>query len=576
MRKIFLSLLATCFFLGCAAVASAQEIRDIKTIVTLFKNGNATVVQRWDVNVVSGTEYYIPIDNPGKSYIHDFRVVEGDINYESDGRDWDSNRSREAKTHRCGIVEKRGGDIEICWGLGDYGDHTYIIGYIIDNLVQSYDECDGFHWHFLNDEWSVAPQHVSITVQKAFEGDDWYWNDENDNNINFWAYGMEGTSSLEDDGTLFFESTEDFDYDSFFSLLVSFKKGMFEPQVEGDGTFAKLKKQAMKGSNYDDDKLNFFEWIVVIIFLLVIVGLPLLFIGYVLYTLGRKIWRRVTGRRYDKKIFGKDKITDWYRDVPMDGNPTAFFSLLQSGDLLAKSKFDNFPNLVSAYFLKWIQEGLIAVEKDLKKEDRANLRFTKAPDEVDFEDVMERKVYSGAFEAAGENRLLEANEFKSWSFKHDERVSTWPAESIQRGRSVWQACSEADRCHAVEFKNFLSDFTLIGERASQEVALWEKYFVLAASLGIADKVAKEFERLFPKAMEEYVQKTHMTDTRTTYYVLNSLNTSSAAMMSSALSHQAQRSAARAEATRRSFGGGGSISRGGGGGGFGGGHGGGTR
>ncbi|MBQ9476874.1 MAG: DUF2207 domain-containing protein [Bacteroidales bacterium] len=575
MRNIFLSLALACALLGIGFSVSAQQIRDIETLVSLYKDGSAVIDQTWDVTVTEGTEWYIPVDNLGKSYIHDFHVYENDQEYANDGRKWNSDRTLEQKTGRCGIVEKKGGNIELCWGQGPYGDHVYRIVYTIDNLVQAFDDCDGFHWHFLNDEWRVKPEHVSINILNYTTSDVWYWNSEEDHNIQYWAYGMIGQSWMED-GALFFESSQRFDYDSFFSALVRFDKGLFSPAVEADGTFEELKDAAMEGSDYEEDKMTFFDWVCVVILLLVILGLPLLFIGYVLYTLGRKIWRRVTGRRYDKKIFGKDKIIDWYRDVPMDGNPTAFFSLLQSGDLLAKSKFDNFPNLVSAYFLKWIQDGLISVEKDLTKDERTNLRFAKTPDEVDFEDVMERKLFGAAFEASGENRLLEQNEFRNWSYMHDERVSTWPGEAIQRGRPVWQALSEEERCHAVEFKNFLSDFTLIGERAAPEVAVWEKYLVLAASLGIADKVAKEFERLFPKAMEEYVQKTHMTDTRTTYYVLNSLNTSSAAMMSSALSHQAQRSAARAEATRRSFGGGGSISRGGGGGGFGGGHGGGSR
>ena len=151
MRRHIALLLA--LSLTCAIVipSQAQAIRDIETIVNLFSNGNAQVIQKWDVTVVEGTEWYIPIDNPGKSYIHDFHVFENGKEYENDGRHWNSNRSLEEKTFRCGIVEKSGDNIELCWGQGEYGDHVYTISYIIDNLVQSFDECDGFHWHFLND-----------------------------------------------------------------------------------------------------------------------------------------------------------------------------------------------------------------------------------------------------------------------------------------------------------------------------------------------------------------------------------------------------------------------------------------
>ena len=575
MRKVlafFLALSATC---AISLSLQAQEIRDIETTVSLFADGHAQVLQKWDVTVVDGTEWYIPIDNLGKSYIHDFRVFENGVEYENDGRRWNSNRSLSAKTGRCGIVEKRGGDIELCWGQGDYGDHVYTISYIIDNLVQSYDECDGFHWHFLNDEWNVKPQHASIRIVNETGGDAWFWNDQNSNNVRFWGFGMVGDSRLEN-GTIYFETTEPFRYGSFFSALVSFDKGLFAgPLVSGDGTFEKLKKEAMEGSDYDSGKKSLEDKILAGILILLVVILPLAIIGYLLFTLFRRIYRRISGRRYDKKIFGTNKITGWWRDIPLNGSPTALYSLLLSGDLLKPDKNKMFSNLVSAYFLKWIQDGWLAVEKDPKKNDRVNLRFVKDSSEVGSDDVMENTVFCSALQAAGENRILEADEFKKWSYKHDKTVAGWPMAAKTSGRAGWNDASPEERCHAIEFKNFLEDFTLASEREAPEVGLWKQYMVMAASLGVAEKVSKSFEKLFPKLMEEYVRQTNMIDTTTTYYILRNLSRSSNAMMSSAMERQAQR-AARAAAAQRSAGGGGHISVGGGGGGFGGGHGGGSR
>ena len=573
MRKVlafFLALSATC---AISLSLQAQEIRDIETTVSLFADGHAQVLQKWDVTVVDGTEWYIPIDNLGKSYIHDFRVFENGVEYENDGRRWNSNRSLSAKTGRCGIVEKRGGDIELCWGQGEYGDHVYTIRYIIDNLVQSYDECDGFHWHFLNDEWNVKPQHASIRIVNETGGDAWFWNDQNSNNVRFWGFGMVGDSRLED-GTIFFESTEPFRYGSFFSALVSFDKGLFSPSVKGDGSFEQLRKEAMEGSDYDEP-LTRKDKILGIVLLLILFAIPLFLVGWIVFSLVRKIYRKVTGRRYDKKIFGIDKISGWWRDIPLGGNPTALYSLLLSGDLLKPDKTKMFSNLVSAYFLKWIQDGWLAVEKDPKRKDRVNLRFVKESSEVDSDDVMENTVYFSALQAAGENRILEADEFKKWSYKNDRTVAKWPQSAMTSGQAIWKEATPEERCHAVEFKNFLNDFTLTSEREAPEVGVWKQYMVMAASLGIAEKVSKNFEKLFPQVMEEYVQQTNMIDMQTAYYVLRNLDRSSNAMMSSAMERQAQR-AARAAAAQRSAGGGGHISVSGGGGGFGGGHGGGSR
>ena len=576
MKRLFLTAAAV---LATAVFSFAQEIRDIQTTVNLFRNGNAQVIQKWDMTVVEGTEWYIPIDNPGKSYIDDFMVFENGKKFESDGRKWNSDRSREAKTGRSGIVEKGGGDIELCWGQGEYGDHVFTIAYIIRNLVQSYPECDGFHWHFLNDEWYTKPQHVSITIRNETEADPWFWESPDSCNVRFWGFGLQGNSWMTSSGEIVFESTEQLSYSSFFSALVQFDKGLFHPQVEGDGTFEELKQKAMEGSDYSDEVDEFMDKVIKWIGILIFIGIPILIVLYVIFLLLRKLYRRISGKRYDKKIFGQNKIDGWYRNVPFRGNPKALYSLLQEGDFLAKDKNSEFPHVVSAYFLKWIQEGRIRVERDPEKEQRVNLRFItsqKKEDANTFNDSLEEEIYQSAMEAAGENLLLEANEFKRWSYKHDSKVAGWPSEGVYSGREIWQAASKEERCHAVEFKNFLSDFTLVGERSAPEVGVWKQYMIMAAALGIADKVAKNFEKLFPKMMEEYARQSNMTDVMTTYYVLDNLNRSSTSMMSSALDHQRAREAARAAARRRSSGGGGSISFGGGGGGFGGGHGGGSR
>lgn len=569
MKRILFLLLATAF----CTLASAQAIRDIETTVYLYKNGNAMVVQTWDLNVTKGTEWYIPIDNPGKSRITDFCVFENDEKFADDGDQWDSSRSIEEKAQHSGIVRKSGNDIELCWGLGSMGDHTFTILYVIRDLVQSYKECDGFHWHFLNDEWSVKPQHASITFINETEGDAWYWKDKDTCNVRFWGFGMIGDSGIED-GVIKFESTEPFQYQSFFSAMIQFDKGLFEPKVEADKKWKKVQKEAFKGSDYKKPKRSFDDIMGSIIeYGLMTVGL-LAVLFFIYMGLSMLYWK-ITGKRYEKSIFGQNKIEGWWRDIPLGGSPTALFSILNKGDKLAFDYKKGFPNLVSAYFLKWIQEGLLAVEKDPEHDDRVNLRFVKGEEDVHFDDSMEEKIYLSAREASGHNLLLEKNEFKSWSYKHDTTVLGWPDEAINVGQARWESFSQDDRRHAVEFRNFLRDFTLVDQRQAPEVGVWKQYMILASALGIADQVARNFEKLFPKIMEEYTRQSNMTDAATTYLILRDVNESSTAMVASALKRDDERKAAEA-AERRSSGGGGSISFGGGGGGFGGGHGGGAR
>ena len=215
----------------------AQEIRDIDVTVRLQRDGSALVTQKWDVNVVKGTEWYIPVNGSKPRYIHDLSVVENGIVYESDGRRWNSDRSLEKKTHRCGIIEKSGGDIELCWGQGPYGDHVYEASFVIDHLVQSFDDYDGFNWQFLNDDWSVRPKHAAITIinESGHPGDS--------SSVKGWGFGFIGELWFEGD-TLRAESTERFSYESSMIIMMRFDKGIFEPQTSVDGSFTKLQEHS--------------------------------------------------------------------------------------------------------------------------------------------------------------------------------------------------------------------------------------------------------------------------------------------------------------------------------------------
>lgn len=119
------------------SVLDAQEIRSVNTEVVLNVDGSADITQIWDATVVSGTEWYIPVTNLGKMKVSDLHVFENGQEYVNEGRRWDVDRSIERKAGKCGIVEKGGNDVEICWGQGSYGDHIWTCKYHLSGLVQA-------------------------------------------------------------------------------------------------------------------------------------------------------------------------------------------------------------------------------------------------------------------------------------------------------------------------------------------------------------------------------------------------------------------------------------------------------
>ena len=116
----------------------------------------------------------------------------------------------------------------------------------------------------------------------------------------------------------------------------------------------------------------------------------------------------------------------------------------------------------------------------------------------------------------------------------------------------------------IEFKNFLEDFTLSKERGATEVGLWKDYLVFAQLFGIADKVAKQFQKLFPKEFQEVAQSAGL-DPNAMIRTINVTNGMSTSAINRATAKYTAGSV-KGTGGHTSFGGGGGFS----GGGFGGG------
>ena len=575
--RYILPVLAGLFLLQI--VSGATDIRRIETEVWLVKNGNAVVRQTWDVNVTQGTEWYIPIDNLGQRTVRDLSVYENDIKFESDGRNWNSDRTLSQKTHRSGIVEKSDG-VELCWGQGEYGNHVYTIHYVIGNLVQrSADgENNAFNWRFLNDEWTDSPDSVRLVIHNEVDSTA-VWQAGDGGNMGVWVFGCEADTRVEN-GDVIIESTEPLQYYDNLTVLMRFDKDLFDPFTTDTRTFAQLQEAAFAGSDYydatdgDGDVKEFFRVLWYLFLILFII--PLVVTS--LWGLLAKYFRRVTGIRYRKEYFGSKRITGWFRDIPLGGRLDAAFALLDYGDRL-ETKDSMFPRLIGAYFLRWVQQGLAVPEKNPAGDDRWNLRMMKQR-QPDTEDPLEREVYRAACDAAGENGILEENEFRKWSESHYMKVNLWPHDASLNGIKVWKDLPRETRCELPRFRNFLQDFTISDQREVPEVTLWKDYLVFAQLFGIADKVSKSFRQLYPEQYAAYMAQSHLGSGQDFLTSLNAVSTSfyhaARSKQMSVAADARSHSYSSSTAHTRYSGGGGHSSRRGGGGHSGGGHGGGSR
>ena len=580
MKKFFASLL----LLGLAALALAgQEIRDIDETVVLRSDGSARITQVWDVTVVSGTEFYLPFSNLGPLEISDLAVMENGVFFASDGDRWDTNRTLEEKRGRCGIVRKGSEGVELCWGQGDYGDHVWTVSYTVKGLVMRMGDYNGLYFTFVNPGLAARPQHVKVMILNETGGPEW-----TTDNVKVWGFRSPSEIWVEN-GAIRAESLEPFGYNNAMTVLVRFDPELFEPAVKYKDDFSKVQKMAFEGSEYKP-KMTLWEWIKTIFSTLFMVTMLLLSPGgivflallYYLY-----LWlASLFGFKYKKSIFGQSRIKGWYKEVPLEGNISAAYYALTKGDRMdGMGSSDVSKNLIGAYFLRWVMSGVVRVLPDSANSKHVNLSFEK---EAHFPEPVEDDLYQMVREASGKNLILEAGELEKWSKKSFKRISNLPSREQTRGHKWFQDkhyIIKGDKCnaegqeqarHLVEFKNYLQDFTLNKERGAVEASLWQDYLVFAALFGIADKVAKEFQKLYPAQFTEFAQTTGLNGA--TFYNLMDVSRSvSATAMRNALAEKAARTGSSGGHGRSwSGGGGGGFSSGGGGGSFGGGFGGGSR
>ncbi len=564
MKKTF-CLLATAFFLA-AGTLSAQQIRSLDIDVYINDEGDAYIKQLWDVNVVSGTEWYIPIENLGGMYISGLEVEENGSGFIDEGREWNTHRSLSEKAGRSGIVVKKDG-VELCWGQGSMGDHVWKAGFVALKLVQSLEDYDAFNFMFVNPDMIAGPESVTLTFHRM--GEEPFSFDY----TRFWFFGTEGESELLDDGTIRFHAEKLRRSDSVICMM-RFDKGHFQPSLSKDMKFEKMQKKAFKGSTYKADgkkKFSFEDLLALIVgggFVLVIVGLVLLF----LYSLIRDIILKITGHVWSKKVFGSTKPQGWEREAPFGGSIPVAAALLKDGNRLSLS-VGHTERCIGAYFLKWIHEGIVTPVK--AADGHFDVQFQS--EKPVFTDKSEDSLYDKAVEAAGQNLILEKGEFDSWAKKHYRSLAGWPKAIETEGRnklSDFEGDRVEESAKLLKFMIFLKDFTLAREREVPEVGLWGQYLVFAQVFGIADKVAKGFAERYPEQFSKYSSQYGL-DSATMCTVVHSWSNSAVHAYKTAYDEKISKEAA-AKSHTSSGGFGGYSSRGGGGGFSGGGHGGGSR
>lgn len=532
----------------------ANDINKITIDIYVDKNGNADITETWDVSASSGTEIYKGYKNIDEidAKINNFKVSMDGKEFQSLSS-WDIDASFKEKAYKSGINTLSDG-VELCFGISEFGNHQYIMKYHIDNFVVSTADKDMIYWTLIDNDLSDKPDDFYVKVHSDFK-----YNDTDE----VWGYGYEDGYAYVYDGYIEMTKEQGFERDEYVVLLAEFPLKTFNTSVTLDEDSTYYEEMAEEGSFRGES-----SWLDAV--------LPILFSLLPIFAafIGIAVWASNQVYGSYKLNFGKkgrklDKDVIEFRNIPCDGNIfKAYWIALQYG--LTKNKND----FLGALILKWLKDGSverIKIEKQGLKKESSAIKLVGLKEEIG----IEKRLYDMMYQASGDG-ILETNEFKKWCKDHYSKIFSWFDDVIDYG--TLQFIDEGliipnqnkkdkydvdlkmkDIAHQMKgLKKYLKEFSSINEKESIEVKLWREYLIYAQIFGIADKVAKEFKRLYPELITE-----DGFDDFIFIYSLSNVGISSA-------------SNAKSRAEGYSAGGGGSSFGGGGGGSFGGGGGGGFR
>jgi len=260
-----------------------------------------------------------------------------------------------------------------------------------------------------------------------------------------------------------------------------------------------------------------------------------------------------------------------FRDIPCNKDIFRAYWVAYNYGLMKKQT-----DFLGAIILKWLKEKHIEVKsntvgKIFKKEETCLVFLKENPI---LETQLEMDLYGYMYKASKDG-ILQSKEFETWCRNNYSKILKWfdkvlDYESdklvndgmLTKGikkvlffNSTVYTVSSDMKNEAIQMKGlkeFFKYFENMEDKEAIQVMLWEEYLMYAQLFGVADKVAKQFKKLYPDVITDYDYESVVFVRSVTYSGMLAANT------------------ARSRAQSYSSGGGGFSSGGGGGGSFGGG------
>ena len=482
---------------------NATDLYNIDMNIVLDSNGNAKVKEMWDIKTskfTSDTEIYKSLYNLGNISVSDFSVELDGKKFEFNS-DWNINSSFEEKKYKNGYnyVDK---GIELCFGISETGRKSYVMNYSLNNIIFNTSDAQVLYFKFVDGMSIMNDTRYNIVVSGPYIYPD---------NLDVWGFGSKGYTYVKD-GKIYASPEENTylnDEDDYYVMLVKFPLGTFNTNntVSQYNTFNDVIEKSKEGSyeyNYDIDESgsNFFDFIIGLIF-----ALFSFLVAFLIFKNSGKYKFGEAG----SKINIKD--VNMFRDIPCKKDVYRAYFIAQAYGLNSDKT-----DFIGTLFLKWISEDKISINKEIKKKLFKDKEVTtlEFKENLEFNNSVEKEMYDMMINASKDG-VLEEEEFTKYAKKHYNKVLKWFDNAESYGRSLYvndgvvskqkgkyfiNDIVKNDAIELAGLKKYLMEFATMDKKEAIEVKLWKEYLMFAQIFGIADRVAKQFEKLYPEVLTE--------------------------------------------------------------------------
>lgn len=339
MKHLLTILMVFTAVLAFGANAQANEISNLEMDIHINEDGSVSVTETRKADMTEGTENYMTFNEAdmGEVEVTDFSV-EG----YTEQTDWNPDAELEEKAGKYGVIETDDGT-ELVWGIGEYGEQTYIVNYTLENVVRNLEDGQSLYWNF--DTFSGLPtENFSMNVTSEVPlGED----------MRFWGFGFEGDINRSGD-EITWSAEETLAESNDAVLLMHFAEGTYNTSVTDEGTLESEAEAAKDGSIYDDGSMS--GWAIgSIIGGIAAIGLALTFI------VKQFTSRMSKAGHIDSAVAIKRRNKGRTAAMPPEIDDYAAIAFV-----LKHLHMGGFEEIFQSYLMKWTDEGDITIEIDSK------------------------------------------------------------------------------------------------------------------------------------------------------------------------------------------------------------------